>query len=162
MKNTKEQSIKKVILKKCFFYYEFENLMKELFTITSSFIMKFIRHDSFIRYDSLKYESQTQTQSQIISSVKIISSLNIILSFEDIELNWNSNEDVDWIEDDNLTEFDTSIIINTNTHSLILKKSVKRERKQSSKRSINVNSNNENSIKRTRKNRSVENVMMKV
>jgi hypothetical protein len=41
--NTRDVIIKKVILKKCSYYYEFEEIMRDSSTIAFSFVMKFIQ-----------------------------------------------------------------------------------------------------------------------
>lgn len=58
--NTRDQIIKEVIFKKCSFYYKFEKIMKNVFIVNSSFIIK------FIRFDSLKNEF-SKFQFEIIS-----------------------------------------------------------------------------------------------
>jgi hypothetical protein len=44
-KNTREATIKKMIIKKCSHYYEFEEIMKNMSIIISFFVMKFIKSD---------------------------------------------------------------------------------------------------------------------
>jgi hypothetical protein len=44
--NSKRMTIKEMLIKKCFFYYEFDSLMSDLSIVISSFIMKSIRIDS--------------------------------------------------------------------------------------------------------------------
>ncbi len=43
--NTREATIKEMIIKKCSHYYEFEEIMRDMSIINSSFVMKFIRPD---------------------------------------------------------------------------------------------------------------------
>jgi hypothetical protein len=44
-KNAREATIKKMIIKKCSHYYEFEKIMKNMSIIIFSFVMKFIKSD---------------------------------------------------------------------------------------------------------------------
>ncbi len=43
--NTRKITIREVLIKKCSFYYEFEEIMHDLSTITLSFVMKFTQFD---------------------------------------------------------------------------------------------------------------------
>jgi hypothetical protein len=43
--NTQEVIIRKIILKKCFFYYEFDELLRNSLIVNSSFVSKSIRSD---------------------------------------------------------------------------------------------------------------------
>jgi hypothetical protein len=46
MNNNREIIIKKVLIKKYSFYYEFEKVLRDLLIVTLSFTIKFIRLDS--------------------------------------------------------------------------------------------------------------------
>jgi hypothetical protein len=54
--NTRERTIRKMLMKKCSHYYQFEELMRNSLTINSSFIMKSTRLDieSFIQSERMK------------------------------------------------------------------------------------------------------------
>jgi hypothetical protein len=59
-------TIKEMLIKKCFFYYEFDSLMSDLSIVTSLFVMKSIRLDSSQLADilSITDESDTKIYSQ--------------------------------------------------------------------------------------------------
>ena len=59
-----DKTIKTIIFKKCLHYYEFENVMNDLFIIIFSFIIKFIRfdNDQFLHHDSKNNSQFSKTQ----------------------------------------------------------------------------------------------------
>ncbi len=69
--NIREQIIKEIILKKCSYYYELENIMNDLSIISSSFIMKSIRSNSFsLENDQLNDQFNSLKITSIISALK--------------------------------------------------------------------------------------------
>jgi hypothetical protein len=68
--NSKKMTIKEMLIKKCFFYYEFDSLMSDLSIVISSFVMKSIRFDSSQLADilSIANESDTKIYSQTKNS----------------------------------------------------------------------------------------------
>jgi hypothetical protein len=60
VENIREITIKKVLIKKCSFYYEFEKIMRDISIITSLYVMKFTQSNLIQTNDNSKNEMKTQ------------------------------------------------------------------------------------------------------
>jgi hypothetical protein len=60
VENIREITIKEVLIKKCFFYYEFEKIMRDISIITFSYVMKFTQSNLIQINDNSKDEMKTQ------------------------------------------------------------------------------------------------------
>jgi hypothetical protein len=60
VENIREITIRKVLIKKCSFYYEFEEIMRDIPIITSSYVMEFTQSNLIQTNDNSKDEMKTQ------------------------------------------------------------------------------------------------------
>ncbi len=133
--NTRKMTIKEVLIKKCSFYYEFEEMMSDLSIITLSFIMKFTQFDIFENVTRTKEDSNNQFTN---------------------EDDWNSQNNVKKIHSENDVSVSVFELIKKKFDSM---KRVKQARLQkrtftfvSIKKALNVNFEDETSFKRFKRN----------
>ncbi len=152
--NIKEMIIREVLIKKCSFYYEFEEIMSDLSIITRSFVMKFIQFDVFEFQEAsrMKEDSNKDTQDNQFAN----------------EDDWNSQNNAEEI----LFEDDVFLaVFELIKKKFDLMKRVKQSKLQKRtstfvfiKRSIDVNFDDEATIEKKRnfKNRIVTNVLIEM
>jgi hypothetical protein len=72
-KNIRDQIIQELLLKKCIFYYEFEEIMKDSFIVTSFYVMKFIRSDLIdVKTEKTQETDEKNTQETDEENIEII------------------------------------------------------------------------------------------
>jgi hypothetical protein len=72
-KNIRGQIIKEMLLKKCFFYYEFEEIMRDSLIVTSFYVMKSIRSDLIdVKTENTQETDEKNTQETDEENIEII------------------------------------------------------------------------------------------
>lgn len=152
--NIREMIIREVLIKKCSFYYEFEEIMNDLSTITSSFVMKFTQFDvsESQKASRMKEDSDKDTQDNQFAN----------------EDDWNSQNNAEKILFEDDVSFAVSELIKKKFDLMKRVKQTKLQKRTSTfvfiKRSIDVNFDDEAAIKKKRnlKKRIVANVLIEM
>jgi hypothetical protein len=72
-KNIRNQIIKEMLLKKCFFYYKFEEIMRDSLIVTSFYVMKFIRSNLIdVKTKNTQETDEKNTQETDKENIEII------------------------------------------------------------------------------------------
>jgi hypothetical protein len=91
--NTREITIKKVIIKKCSFFYEFEEILEDSLIITSSFIMKSRRSNHFnIEYRKVRENTKNTSNTTTQNSADIVDKDYEKRTREDNEMKKNNSD----------------------------------------------------------------------